>query len=104
MIEVSALGNPTEHGILLYLSPDMQTSLKSTMDSSCDTQIDSGCYTAVMNVLEDANNVIESHNANKRKLQERNGGLLGAGAMLIAGLLFPLIYKGDHVVPYDYNQ
>ncbi|KAJ6038212.1 uncharacterized protein N7446_005026 [Penicillium canescens] len=99
VIEVSALGSPTEDGILLYLSPDMQSSLKSTMDSSCDTQIDSRCYTAVMNFLEDANNVIESHNANKRELQERNGGLLGAGAMLIAGLLFPLIYEGDHVVP-----
>ncbi|KAB8236641.1 uncharacterized protein BDW43DRAFT_308320 [Aspergillus alliaceus] len=69
-IEVTAVGDPAENGLLVYLSPDMETSLKSTMDSNCTTKVNTGCYQAVMDVLEGANKVLQSRNLEQRGLEE----------------------------------
>ncbi|PKX96891.1 uncharacterized protein P174DRAFT_417889 [Aspergillus novofumigatus IBT 16806] len=99
VIEVTAVGDPAENGILVFLSPDMETSLKSAMGSSCATRVDTGCYQAVMNVLESANKVLQSRSLEERALEPCNPLLLYGGGVLIAGLLFPHVYESDHVVP-----
>lgn len=42
--------------------------LKSAMDRSCASVVDTGCYQAVMDVLEDTNRLLESRSLNKRVL------------------------------------
>ncbi|KAJ5389064.1 uncharacterized protein N7496_000132 [Penicillium cataractarum] len=102
-IEVTAVGDPDENGVLIFLSPDMQASLKSTMDSSCTNAVDTSCYQAVMNVLEGANRVLQSRDLKKHELERREVPVLGAIAILVAGLVWPIIYHGDHVVPVPIN-
>ncbi|KAE8348480.1 Spherulation-specific family 4-domain-containing protein [Aspergillus coremiiformis] len=100
-IEVTSVGDLAENGLLVYLSPDIKTSLKSTMDSNCVIKVDTGCYQAVMDLLEGANHVLQSRSLEQRALEQRNPAALiyWAGGILIFAILFPLVYKGDHVVP-----
>ncbi|RAL15200.1 uncharacterized protein BO97DRAFT_411957 [Aspergillus homomorphus CBS 101889] len=53
-IEFTAVDDPAEHGLLVFLSPDMQSDLKSVMDSRCAIEIDTGCFQGVQDVLEAA--------------------------------------------------
>ncbi|KAL3479399.1 Spherulation-specific family 4-domain-containing protein [Aspergillus californicus] len=89
IIHATTVGDPADNGILLFLSPDMEASLKSAMDGNCE-EVDSGCYQAVMDVLEDVDNVLTT-----RSLEERQLGLLAAGGAVIAGLLYPLFYEKE---------
>ncbi|KAE8358366.1 Spherulation-specific family 4-domain-containing protein [Aspergillus caelatus] len=100
-IEVTADGDPVENGLLVYLSPDMETSLKSTMDSNCATEVDTHCYQAVTDLLEGANHVLQPRSLEQGALEVRNPAALiyYAGGILISALLFPLLYEGDRVVP-----
>jgi hypothetical protein len=52
-----------------------------------------------MDVLEGANHVLESRSLTERGLEKRQSSFLGAAGVLLAGLLFPIFYKGDHTVP-----
>ncbi|KAE8371195.1 Spherulation-specific family 4-domain-containing protein [Aspergillus bertholletiae] len=76
------------NGLLVYLSPDIETSLKSTMDSNCATEVDMYCYQAVTDLLEGTNHV-----------RSPAALVYYAGGILIPALLFPLLYEGDCVVP-----
>ena len=105
MLEVTAVGDPTVNGIMIFLSPDMLTDLEAAMDRSCATELDSACYDAVMDVLQGSGEVTiesrdtKSHNTSQQ-LVSRQMVFLGAGAIGLAGLLFPLFYEGDqHLVP-----
>ncbi|PYH68086.1 uncharacterized protein BO88DRAFT_426729 [Aspergillus vadensis CBS 113365] len=98
-IEFTAVGDPAENGLLAFLSPEMQSSLTSTMDSNCGTDIDSHCYEEVLDLLEDSDRALKSRSLAERALQPRQIDLLLAGAVLIAALLFSIFYKGDKVVP-----
>ncbi|RAL02336.1 uncharacterized protein BO80DRAFT_472333 [Aspergillus ibericus CBS 121593] len=98
VIEITAVGDPTENGLLAFLSPEMQASLKSTMDSDC-ADIDSKCYEEVMDVLEGSNRILKSRSLSQRALEPRQLELLGAGVFALIGVLFPIFYKGDKVVP-----
>lgn len=94
MIDVTAVGDPADNGILVFLSPDMEASLKSEMDRNC-AKVDSGCYQAVIDVLEDTDNVLTT-----RSLEARQLGWLAAGGAVIAGLLYPLFYqKEEQYIP-----
>ncbi|RDW70549.1 uncharacterized protein DSM5745_08060 [Aspergillus mulundensis] len=94
VIDVTAVGDPADNGILVFLSPDMEASLKSAMDGNC-AEVNSGCYQAVMDVLEDTDNVLTT-----RSLEERQLGWLAAGGAVIAGLLYPLFYeKEEQYIP-----
>ncbi|KAL3473266.1 Spherulation-specific family 4-domain-containing protein [Aspergillus californicus] len=62
VIEASAVGDPAENGILLFLSPDMD----DVMDNKCAANIDTGCYQAVMDVLEDPKTVVQTQVLQKR--------------------------------------
>ncbi|RAK90770.1 hypothetical protein BO79DRAFT_215772 [Aspergillus costaricaensis CBS 115574] len=81
VIEVTAVGDPTENGILAFLSPDMQTSLKSTMDR-------------VLDILDNPDRVIQSGSLQKRYIT-----LLAAGAVAVLGFLIAKVYQEDKVVP-----
>ncbi|PYI01181.1 hypothetical protein BO78DRAFT_436345 [Aspergillus sclerotiicarbonarius CBS 121057] len=98
VIEITAVGDPAENGLLAFLSPEMQTSLKSTMDSDC-ADIDSKCYQEVLDVLEGSNRVLKSRSLNQRALEPRQVNVLAAGVVAVIGFLFPIFYKGDKVVP-----
>ncbi|KAE8395561.1 Spherulation-specific family 4-domain-containing protein [Aspergillus alliaceus] len=99
VIEFTAVGDPAKDGLLAFLSPDMQTNVKSAMDSNCAAEIDTKCYQEVLDVLEDSNRILKSRSLNQRALEPRQVDVLSAGAVLIAALLFPIFYKGDEVVP-----
>ncbi|KAL3451137.1 Spherulation-specific family 4-domain-containing protein [Aspergillus insuetus] len=93
VIDVTAVGDPSDNGILVFLSPDMEASLESAMDGNC-AELDSGCYQAVMDVLQDTDTVLAS-----RSLEERSLLYLAAGAVAIVGILYPLLYeKEEHWV------
>ncbi|GAB1192906.1 hypothetical protein APSETT444_002105 [Aspergillus pseudonomiae] len=68
-IEVTADGDPVENGLLVYLSPDMEASLKSTMDSNCATEVDTNCYQAVTDLLEGANHVLQPRSLEQHALE-----------------------------------
>ncbi|KAL4805129.1 Spherulation-specific family 4-domain-containing protein [Aspergillus unguis] len=86
VIDASSVGEPADNGVLVFLSPDMETSLRSAMDSECAT-VDSECYQAVMDVLEDTDTMLTS-----RSLEERQLSWLAAGVGIVAGILYPLFY------------
>ncbi|KAL4984879.1 hypothetical protein BDW68DRAFT_180254 [Aspergillus falconensis] len=94
VIDVTAVGGPADNGVLVFLSPDMEASLKSAIDGNC-AKVDSGYYQAVMDVLEETDNVLTT-----RSLEERELGWLAAGGAVIAGLLYPLSYeKEEQYIP-----
>ncbi|PKX91136.1 uncharacterized protein P174DRAFT_423979 [Aspergillus novofumigatus IBT 16806] len=99
VIEITAVGDPAGNGILAFLSPDMQTSLKSTMDSDCAADIDSKCYQEVLDVLEGTGRTLQSRSLNPPALEPRNLAYLGAGAMAIIGFIIAKVYRDDKVVP-----
>ncbi|KAF7136979.1 hypothetical protein CNMCM5793_006730 [Aspergillus hiratsukae] len=99
VIEITAVGDPAENGILAFLSPDMQTSLKSTMDSDCAADIDSKCYQEVLDVLEGTGRTLQSRSLNPPALEPRILPYLGAGAMAIIGFIIAKVYRDDKVVP-----
>lgn len=102
MLDATAVGDPAENGIMLFLSPDLKDNVNSAMDSKC-AKFDSACYEAVMDVLEDSGRVLET-----RSLEKRQVGILAAAAVGVAGLLFPVFYHDSNqnipvplVIPAD---
>ncbi|GLA52547.1 hypothetical protein AnigIFM63604_009412 [Aspergillus niger] len=95
VIEVTAVGDPAENGILAFLSPDMQTSLKASMDSDCGAEIDSTCYQGVLDILDDPDRVLQSGSLQKRF----NPVFLAAGAIAVIAFLIAKVYQEDKVVP-----
>ncbi|KAL3492448.1 Spherulation-specific family 4-domain-containing protein [Aspergillus germanicus] len=67
VIEVTAVGDPAENGILLLLSPDMETSLREVMDRRCAADIDTACYQAVLDLLDNPDTIIQTQNLQKRQ-------------------------------------
>lgn len=85
----------------MFMSPDKLTSLRGALASKCGTQFDSACYDSVMHVLENDRVVLQSRDVNASdELAPRNLGLLGAGAIALSGVLFPLFYEEEHYVPH----
>lgn len=94
MLDATAVGDPAENGIMLFLSPDLEDSVNSVMDSKC-AEFDSACYQAVMDVLEDSDRVLAT-----RSLEKRQVAMLAAAAVGVAGLLFPVFYHdSNHNIP-----
>ncbi|KAJ5423592.1 hypothetical protein N7491_008808 [Penicillium cf. griseofulvum] len=95
VIDATAVGDPAENGIMLFLSPDLEDSVNSVMDSKC-AELDSACYQAVMDVLEDSDRVLTT-----RSLEKRQVGVLAGAAFAVAGILFPMFYRLDsnHDIP-----
>ena len=80
----------------MFLSPDKLTSLQGALGSSCRAEFDSACYDSVMHVLENDRVVLQSRDVNASdELVPRQLSLLGAGAIALAGVLFPLFYEGE---------
>jgi hypothetical protein len=99
VIEVTTVGDPDNNEISLFLSPDMQPSLKSAMNGSYARIVNTGCYQAVIYVLKDTNRILESRSLNKGVPEKRQAPFIAAGCDVVAGLLFPLLYEGDHTAP-----
>lgn len=102
VIDVTAVGEPSDNGIMLFLSPDLRGTMQAAMDNNCAAGLNSACYDAVMDILEDSDNVLlESRSLERRDngssadLEKRILPLLGAGVIGLGGLLFPIFYKGD---------
>ncbi|KAH8431510.1 uncharacterized protein LDX57_009173 [Aspergillus melleus] len=99
VIDVTSVGDPANNGILVFLSPDMQTSLKSTMDSDCTGGIDSKCYQEVLDVLESPSQVLQSRSLHQRGLEPRNPLLLLSGAVAIISMIVAQFYEADNAIP-----
>lgn len=95
MIDATAVGDPAETGIMLFLSPDLEDSVHSVMNSKC-TELDSACYQAVIDVLEASDRVLKAHS-----LEERQVGMLEGAAVAVAGILFVMFYRlvSNHDIP-----
>ncbi|PLB46596.1 hypothetical protein P170DRAFT_498546 [Aspergillus steynii IBT 23096] len=98
-IEFTAVGDPADNGLLAFLSPDMQASVKSAMDANCDTRIDTECYQEVMDVIEGSNSVLLSRSLEQRGLERRVVGFAAAAGALLVGMVIPLIYEATQILP-----
>lgn len=80
---------------MLFLSPDLEDSVNSAMESKC-AELDSACYQAVMDVLQDSDRVLTT-----RSLEKRQVGVLAGAAFAVAGILFPMFYclDSNHDIP-----
>ncbi|OOQ91396.1 hypothetical protein PEBR_00510 [Penicillium brasilianum] len=87
VLDVTAVGDPAETGIMLFMYPDLEDGVNYVMDSKC-AELDSACYQAVMDVLEASDRVLTT-----RSLEERQVGMLEGAAVAVAGILFLMFYR-----------
>ena len=76
-----------EHGIDVFVSPDLQGKIKDAMNSNCQ-EINDKCYKSVRDLLVNPNTELEA--------RQIAGGALVVG---ILALLYPWWYKEEKPVP-----
>ena len=94
-MKVTAIGNPADNGFLMFLSPDLKSSLATTMNRNCALGVNTQCYGAVIDVLEAHDVILQARSLEQRHVEHRGLDLIVSGALAgIAALLYPLFFYG----------
>ncbi|KAH7398117.1 hypothetical protein BKA64DRAFT_754010 [Cadophora sp. MPI-SDFR-AT-0126] len=80
-IEVTAIGNPADNGFLMFLSPNLKSSLASAMDRSCVSGFNTGCYGAVIDVLEGHDVLLQARSLEQRDVERRGLDMIVSAAL-----------------------
>ncbi|KIM94644.1 hypothetical protein OIDMADRAFT_60421 [Oidiodendron maius Zn] len=87
VVEFTAAAQP-DGSVEMFLSPDLQNTIKGVMDANCKT-LDDNCFQSVRNSLINPNT----------ELVSRQLSVFGAVAVGFAAILFPFFYKDTKLVP-----
>jgi hypothetical protein len=97
------VGDPSQNGLLVFLSPNLLNSVTSALeDSTCTAGLSTACYQAVINILEGPEVVLERRDlmpSPENGLEKRQVLLAGAAIVGIASMIYESVHLGTGKVP-----
>jgi hypothetical protein len=103
MIEVTAVGDPSQNGLLVFLSPNLLNSVTSALeDSTCTTGFSTACYQAIMSILESPDVNLERRDlmpSLENGLEKRFVLLAGAAVVGAIAFIYEAVHLGTGNVP-----